>query len=119
VFKGSSADLAALANPAASPPVDTRAPEITFAMSASTVRVGSSVRLTGTTVGIPAGETLYRQGYWSGRWHTWDTTQVSDTGTYSFTIRPTTKAVNVYRLYVAATPQHPAIASPTFTLRAK
>ena len=88
-------------------------------MSASTVRVGSSVTLTGTTVGIPAGETLYPQGYWSGRWHTWDTTQVSATGSYSFTIRPTTKAVNVYRLYVAPTPQHPAIASPTFTLRAK
>ena len=75
--------------------------------------------LIGTTVGVPPGETIYRQGYWSGSWHTWDTTQVSATGFFSFTIRPTNKAVNIYRLYIAPTPDHPAIASPTFTLRAK
>jgi len=59
---------------------------------------------------------LRRDGYtFTG----WGRAATDRTGTYSFTIRPTTKAVNVYRLYVAATPQHPAIASPTFTLRAK
>ena len=119
VFKGTSADLAALADPLTSPLVEPTEPEITFALSASTVRVGSSVTLTGIALGIPAGETVYRQGYWSGSWHTWDTTQISATGAYSFTIRPTNKAVNTYRVYVAPTADHPAIASPSFTLRAE
>ena len=119
VFKGSSADLAALADPSASPRPGTRTPEITLALSASTVRVGSSVTLTGTAVGVSAGETIYREGYWAGSWHTWDTTRVSATGAFSFTIRPTVKAINVYRLYVAPTPDHPAIASPRFTIRAR
>ena len=119
VFKGSSADLAALADPSASPLPDTRTPEITLALSASTVRVGSSVTLTGTAVGVSAGETIYREGYWAGSWHTWDTTRVSATGAFSFTIRPTVKAINVYRLYLAPTPDHPAIASPRFTIRAR
>jgi hypothetical protein len=119
VFKGSSADLAALADPSASPLPDTGTPEITLALSASTVRVGSSVTLTGTAVGVSAGETIYREGYWAGSWHTWDTTRVSATGAFSFTIRPTVKAINVYRLYLAPTPDHPAIASPRFTIRAR
>lgn len=119
VFRGTSADLAALASGSTLPTADLSDAKITFDLLASTVRVGSSVTLTGTAVGVAPGETVYRQGYWSDTWHTWDSTQVSDRGEYAFTIRPTNKALNTYRLYVAPTSKHPAIASPTFTVRAR
>jgi len=117
VFRGSSAALKKLATPPASAP-DTYTPKISARLSASSVKVGSSVTLKGATSPALAGETLYRQGYWSGSWHTWSTTKVSSTGSYSFTIRPTVKAVNTYRVHLKATSKHTAASSPTLKLRA-
>ena len=73
---------------------------------------GTSVRLNGSTSRKLAGEKVYRQGYWSGSWHTWSSAKVSAKGNYRFTIKPTVKAVNTYRVYVKATSKHAAAASP-------
>jgi GH25 family lysozyme M1 (1,4-beta-N-acetylmuramidase) len=113
VFNGSSTALRALAN------VRKPTPAISAKLSSSAVKVKSSVTLKGSTSRSLAGETLYRQGYWSGSWHTWSTTKVSSTGTYKFKVRPTVKAVNTYRVYVKANSSHAAAASRTVKLRAK
>lgn len=116
LFNGSRADLDALAR--VTPPAAKRfAPKVTASLSARKVHVQSSVTLKGSTSRKLAGETATRQGYWSGSWHTWATTKVSSTGRYTFTIRPTRKAVNTYRVYVRATSKHKAAASPKLTLR--
>lgn len=116
VFNGTPAQLDALASgrPTA---VKRFVPTLTAKLSASTVRRDSVVTLTGATSRALAGETVYRQGYWSGSWHTWTTTTVSSTGTYTFRIRPTTKAVNTYRVYIRSTSKHMAAASPTVKLQ--
>lgn len=116
VFNGSRTDLDAVARVA--PPAEKRfVPKVTASLSSRTVRVQSSVTLKGSTSRKLAGETVTRQGYWSGSWHTWATTKVSATGRYTFTIRPTRKAVNTYRLRVRATNKHRAAVSPKLTLR--
>ena len=118
VFNGSTTALNILANRRAAGPKK-YLPRITAALSKKTVRVGSSVSVKGSTSRTLAGQKLYRQGYWSGHWHTWKTTKVSSTGTYKFTIRPTVKAVNTYRIYVKSTGKHMAASSAWFKLRAK
>jgi lysozyme len=116
VFNGSSNALKVLARQKAATKKYT--PSITASLSATTVKVKKTVTLRGSTSKKLAGEKLYRQGYWSGSWHTWSTTKVSKSGKYSFTIRPTVKAVNTYRVYVKATSKHAAAASRTLKLRA-
>ncbi len=49
-----------------------------------------------------AGKTVNQLGYYSGSWHTWATSKVSATGTYSFAIRATVP-VNYYRAVVQST----------------
>jgi hypothetical protein len=61
-----------------------------------------------------AGRTVYRQGFYSGAWHTWATTKVSAAGTYSFAIRATVP-VNYYRVAVQL-PNHAWITSGTLAL---
>lgn len=114
VFHGSAAALARLANPSAAAVV---VPKLTAKLSKKKTKVGHSVTLKGQTSSTLARETVYRQGYWSHRWHTWSTTTVSATGRYSFTIKPTRKATNRYRVYVRATTRHTAAASPTVKLK--
>jgi hypothetical protein len=117
VFNGSTDALKVLARQKAAAPAK-YTPKITASLSATKVKVKKTVTLKGSTSKKLAGETLYRQGYWSGSWHTWSTTKVLKSGKYSFKIRPTVKAVNTYRVYVKATSKHAAAASRTLKLRA-
>ena len=106
VFNGTPAQLRALANYPA--PV-----QITASLSSSNVRSGTVTYLRGATSRSLAGTTVYRQGFYSGSWHTWATTKVSTAGSFSFAVRATVP-VNYYRTLVRSTTGW--VASPTVTL---
>src|SRR5476649_1124810 len=89
--------------------------QITVSLSSSDVRSGTVTYLRGATSRSLAGRTVYRQGFYSGSWHTWATTKVSAAGTYSFTVRATVP-VNYYRTLVQST-TGAWIASATVALR--
>jgi GH25 family lysozyme M1 (1,4-beta-N-acetylmuramidase) len=110
VFNGTPTQLRAMANYAPA----RAAQQITAALSSSNVRSATITYLRGATSRSLAGRTVYRQGYYSGGWHTWATTKVSAAGTYSFAIRATVP-VNYYRTVVQST-SGSWIASPTVAL---
>jgi hypothetical protein len=93
-------------------------PTLTATLNITSVRVGGSATLAGTTHTSLAGQSVQRQGYYSGAWHLWATTTVAANGSYRFTIKPTKKATNVYRILMPATVGHGAAASPSVTLKA-
>jgi lysozyme len=114
-FNGSLTDLRKLAN--LGPVAKTgAAAKITARLSASSTTRTKSVTLRGSVAPAVSGQTVYRQGYYSGAWHTWASTKVTGSGSYSFTIKPTKKAVNKYRVYLPATSKRKASASKTVTL---
>lgn len=96
VFNGTQTQLRAMANYGPAPV------QITAALSSSNVRSATITYLRGATSRALAGKTVYRQGYYSGSWHTWATSKVSATGTYSFAISATVP-VNYYRAAVQST----------------
>ena len=109
-YNGSLTNLRRLANNAPSTAT------ITARLSSTSTTVGTPVTLRGTVAPAVAGQTLYRQGFYSGAWHTWATTRVGSSGAYRFTITPTKRAVNRYRVYLPATSTRPAAASRTVRL---
>jgi lysozyme len=91
-------------------------PAVTAALSRTKVRAGRRVTLSGTVQNFRAGETVTREGFFSGAWHVWKTKKVSATGTYSFRIHPTSKTVDVYRVVSEAFHHRGAGISPTVRL---
>ena len=81
-------------------------PSVTAVLSATTVRSGTSVSLSGATSPLYAGEHLYRQGYYSGAWHNWASVAVDSTGHYRFTFTPTVVTVDRYRVVLPASTLH-------------
>jgi lysozyme len=73
-------------------------PKVYTHLSQTTVRSGRRVTLSGTVKNFFAGETVTREGFFSGAWHVWSTKKVDASGRYSFAIHPTTKTVDVYRV---------------------
>jgi lysozyme len=114
-FNGSLTELRQLANIAPTAKT-TPATKITAQLSSASTTRGHAVTLRGSVTPVVSGQTLYRQGFYSGAWHTWASTAVTKTGSYSFTIKPTVKAVNKYRVYLPASGKRKAAASPTLTL---
>ena len=96
VFNGTQTQLRAMANYGPAPL------QITAALSSSNVRSAMITYLRGGTSRTLAGKTVNQLGYYSGSWHTWATSKVSATGTYSFAIRATVP-VNYYRAVVQST----------------
>jgi len=94
----------------------TTSPSLTLRLSSSKVSVGTTVVASGSTSPLYSGETILRQGYYGGAWHTWASTTVSLTGTYRFTLKPTIAATDVYRVLLRTTATHPAGASRSVTL---
>ena len=89
---------------------------VTVTLSATRTRPNRSVTMSGTVTPAHAGQVIYRQGFYSGKWHTWATTRQAADGSYKFKITPTVVAVNKYRVYVPASGGIPATASQTVTL---
>ena len=115
-FNGTLTELRTLANIPSTAATPTPATKITAKLSAASTTKGRSVTLRGSVTPVQAGQTLSRQGYYSGAWHTWSTTKVTSSGSYTFTIKPTVKAVNKYRVYLPASGSRKAAASSTVTL---
>jgi hypothetical protein len=114
-FNGTLEDLRRLANLA--PAAKTGpAVKVTARLSATRTTRHQSVTLHGRVTPAVAGQSVRRQGYYSGAWHTWASTTVTRSGSYTFTITPTKKAVNKYRVLVPATSKRKASVSSTVTL---
>jgi lysozyme len=114
-FNGTMEDLRKLANLA--PAAKTGpAVKVTAKLSVTRTTRNKSVTLRGHVAPVVTGQTVYRQGYYSGAWHTWASTTVARSGSYAFTIKPTKKAVNKYRVFVPATSKRKASVSNTLTL---
>ncbi len=111
-YAGSAAE-----RPATSTRTVVLAPVVTAQLAAAAVRLGVSTALRGMLRPAFPGQLVYRQGYYSGAWHTWAGTRTSATGTYAFAVKPTVRAVNTYRVWVPASSTHSAAASPTVLLR--
>jgi hypothetical protein len=94
----------------------TRRPGLTLHLSSSTTRVNHSITAYGATSPLYSGETVLRQGYYSGGWHTWARATVGLRGHYSFTITPTVATTDYYRVYLRRSATHPAGASRTVAL---
>jgi GH25 family lysozyme M1 (1,4-beta-N-acetylmuramidase) len=91
-------------------------PAVSAHLSKTKVKAGHAVTLSGTVAKFLAGETVTREGYYSGGWHVWATSTVSATGHYSFTITPTDATVDRYRVMSAALNGRGAGISPTVQL---
>lgn len=91
-------------------------PAMSLNLSSSTTQVNQSVTAYGSTSPLYSGETVLRQGYYAGAWHTWAKTTVGVRGHYSFTITPTVVTTDYYRVYLPASATHPAGASRTRAL---
>lgn len=90
---------------------------VTAALSQTRVRVNHSVTLSGDTTPAVAGLRVRRQGFYDGAWHTWAQTRTDAEGHYTFTITPTTRATNTYRVVVRRADGRYRGFSPTLQLR--
>jgi GH25 family lysozyme M1 (1,4-beta-N-acetylmuramidase) len=91
-------------------------PRVLAQLSKTTVRSGHPVKLTGEVKDFTPGETVTREGYYSGAWHVWKVKRVDSTGHFSFTIHPTTRTVDVYRVVSQALGHRGAGISKTMRL---
>jgi GH25 family lysozyme M1 (1,4-beta-N-acetylmuramidase) len=91
-------------------------PKVTRHLTRTTVKSGAHVRLYGVVRNFVPGETVTREGFFSGAWHVWKTKKVDATGHYSFKIHPTTRTVDVYRVVSQAVDHRGAGISKTVRL---
>lgn len=91
-------------------------PVLTAVLSSVVTTSGHSVVLSGQTSAAFAGQRVYRQGYYSGAWHTWASTLVDTSGRYRWVVTPTVVTVNHYRVWIGATALHLAAVSRTVDL---
>jgi hypothetical protein len=94
----------------------THRPGMSLHLSNTTTQVNHRVVAYGSTSPLYSGETVLRQGYYSGGWHTWASATVGSRGQYSFTLTPTVVTTDYYRIYLPASATHPAGASRTVAL---
>lgn len=91
-------------------------PAVRAALSSTTVRAGHSVTMRGSVSPVLSGASVYRQGYYDGGWHTWATTKVKADGTFAFTVTPSVRTTDVYRVYLPASVRFGRAASPRMRL---
>jgi GH25 family lysozyme M1 (1,4-beta-N-acetylmuramidase) len=78
-------------------------PTVTAALSATTVKRGTHVTLTGSASPFKAGQRVMREQFWGGVWHIVASSKIGPRGKFRFQITPTAKAVYAYRILVAPT----------------
>jgi len=76
--------------------------EVHAQLSRSQVPAWGSVALHVTTSPHVAGRRALRQGWYDGAWHTWASALTSANGTVTFTIRPTVRTTDHYRVLIPA-----------------
>jgi lysozyme len=91
-------------------------PTLTLGLSSARVRAGHYVTFTGTTQARNAGETVYRQSWYGGAWHTRDSAKVDASGKARFTVKPLTKSTSTYRVMLSKTAGHGAVVSKNVVL---
>jgi hypothetical protein len=72
---------------------------ISAALAASSARLGTSVRMTGTAYPSQAGERIYLQRYADGAWRADRSRLLSSTSRYAFMLQPSTRGTHRYRVY--------------------
>jgi GH25 family lysozyme M1 (1,4-beta-N-acetylmuramidase) len=77
-------------------------PTVTAALSATTVKHGGHVTLSGSVAPFARGTKVFREGLVNGTWQIWATTTLGRKGQFSFSIHPKAKSVDTYRIVVAA-----------------
>ncbi len=77
-------------------------PPVYAHLSANPVKKGHKAKLYGEVKYFSPGQKVTREGYYSGRWHVWNSTTVNANGKYSFTFKVTVKTVDVFRVVAAA-----------------
>jgi GH25 family lysozyme M1 (1,4-beta-N-acetylmuramidase) len=78
-------------------------PIVTAYLTTYTAKVGQSVAMVGSVSPLLAGVRVYRQGYYSGGWHTYASTLVDRYGHYRFLFAPTVATTDHYRVWVGVT----------------
>jgi hypothetical protein len=84
--------------------------------SASTIRYGQTITVTGTVNPNHAGQRVYLQRLVSGAWKTAATATLSSTSGYTLRAKPPTKGKLTYRIYKSADRDHLASASAKQTV---
>jgi hypothetical protein len=91
-------------------------PTVTAALSSTTIKHGKHVTLTGKVSPFVRGTKVLREGKVGGHWEVWATSKLGPKGGFRFVIHPTVKAVDTYRIVVAATHGRGKGISPTLQL---
>jgi hypothetical protein len=91
-------------------------PTVGAALSATTVKHGRTVTITGSAAPFVAHQQVQREHLVSGAWRVVASMKLSRQGQFQFRIRPKIKAVDVYRIVVAATKHRGAGHSSKLTL---
>jgi lysozyme len=92
-------------------------PVVGATLSATSVRLGTKVRMTGRVSGGLGGRTVYRQRYDRGAWRIVSQVQLTPTGTYAFTVTTVARRDNALRVWVPGGIGHASAVSPTRHLR--
>ncbi len=82
------------------------APAVSAAFSATSVRLGGAVALRGRVTPAHAGQEVVRQQLVSGKWLTLATATLTSSGTYSFSVKPTSRGTKTYRVVKPADSDH-------------
>ncbi len=95
------------------------APAVSAAFSATSVRLGGAVALRGRVTPAHAGQEVVRQQLVSGKWLTLATATLTSSGTYSFSVKPTSRGTKTYRVVKPADSDHVTAVSASRALVAR
>jgi hypothetical protein len=93
-------------------------PLISATQSASTVRLGQAVTLSGKVVPNRSGKTVAIQRYGSGTWTTIGTRVLSSSSTYSIVVKPAVRGKTLYRVVLVGDATFATAVSRTVTVSA-
>jgi hypothetical protein len=94
------------------------APKVTSALSTTSMRLGSTARLSGSVAPKLAGRAVELQRRRAdGTWGVVATQKLSDTSTYRFSIKPTKRGTSAYRVRIRAQAPYAKGVSPARTLK--
>lgn len=90
--------------------------KVSSTASATSVRLGSTVTISGSVAPSHAGQGVVLQRYSSGAWRTVSTRTLSSTSRFSFTVKPGSRATFSYRVHKPGDADHAAGTGPKHTI---